>query len=274
VSGGAAGRGGAPSGGASGSNSGGKGGGSGTAMKSEGCGTTTTQKAESWVESMVTSGTAMRPYSVWLPENYDAARAYPVVVLLHGCSGGTNNVPMERETGADAIVIRGTGSASGTCWEAAANGPDVVFVDAMIADVKKRFCTDTERFFAVGYSSGSWIANQLGCIRADVLRGIATVAGGDPGVRQCVGPIAQIFVHDQGDMSNQFSGSERARDRLLMQNNCDESIMPVAEDPSPCVRYQGCDPGYPVVWCPTTGQGHNRQDNMAAPAFWNFFQEL
>jgi poly(3-hydroxybutyrate) depolymerase len=244
------------------------------AMKSEGCNTTTTQKAESWVESMVTSGTAMRPYSVWLPEAYDPARAYPVIVLLHGCSGGTNNVPMERETGADAIVIRGTGSASGTCWEAAANGPDVTFVDAMITDVKKRFCTDTGRFFAVGYSSGSWLANQLGCIRAGVLRGIATVAGGDPGVRQCTGPIAQMFVHDMGDTSNQFSGSERARDRLLMQNNCDESITPVPENPSPCVRYQGCDPGYPVVWCPTTGQNHNRQDSLTAPAFWKFFQEF
>jgi len=42
---------------------------------------------------------------------------------------------------------------------------------------------------------------------------------------------------------------------------------------SPCVRYQGCDPGYPVVWCQTTGQGHNRQDSYAGP-FWTFFREF
>lgn len=269
--GGASGQAGAGSGGSSGTGAAGS---AGAPAGSDGCEMTTTQDTEEWVESMVTTDDGSRPYSVWLPEAYDASRAYPVIVLLHGCSSGTNNVPLERETGSDAILIRGTGSAADTCWDSGANGPDVAFFDAMVADVQARFCADTSRIFAVGYSSGSWLANQLGCIRADVLRGIATVAGGNPGVRNCVGPIAQMFVHDTGDTSNTISGSESARDRLLTQNNCDESSEPVPEEPSPCVRYQGCDPGYPVVWCATSGEGHNRQDNLAAPAFWNFFQEL
>jgi poly(3-hydroxybutyrate) depolymerase len=221
---------------------------------------------------MVMSGSANRPYSVYLPNDYDSMRPYPVIVLLHGCGSGTNNLPMERQTGTDAILIRGTGSASGTCWDSSATGADVQFFDAMVSDVKARFCTDTKRFFAVGYSSGSWLANQLGCIRADVLRGLGTVTGGNPGVRNCTGPIAQMFVHDEDDMDNQISGGISARDRLLMQNNCTMTTMP--QDPSPCVRYQGCDPGYPVVWCQTTGKGHDRQDSLAAPAFWNFFKEF
>jgi polyhydroxybutyrate depolymerase len=243
-------------------------------MPSAGCGMSTSQMLGRWVESTVMPSGASRPYSVYLPTGYDPMRAYPVVVLLHGCGSGTNNLPMERETGSGAILIRGTGSAADTCWTTTSNGADVAFFDAMVADVKARFCTDAGRFFAVGYSSGSWLANQLGCIRTSVLRGLATVAGGNPGVRNCGGPIAQIFVHDQDDMSNVISGGESARDRLLTQNGCDEAAAPVAEDPSPCVRYQGCDPGYPVVWCETSGEGHNRQDNLAAPAFWDFFQEL
>ncbi len=245
-----------------------------SATASDGCGMDTSQQGGSWVESTVMTGNGTRPYSVWLPNDYDPMRAYPVIGLLHGCSSGTNNLPMERETGGDAILFRGTGSAADTCWDSGANGDDVAFVDAMMADVQARFCSDTSRFFVVGYSSGSWLADQLSCIRADVLRAIATVAGGNPGVRNCLGPIAQIFVHDTQDNSNGINGSESARDRLLMENNCDTSIDPVPEDPAPCVRYQGCDPGYPVVWCATTGEGHNRQDNFAAPAFWNFFQEF
>jgi polyhydroxybutyrate depolymerase len=241
---------------------------------SEGCGTETTQQGGDWVEGTVMTEDGSRPYSVWLPDDYDPMRAYPVIGLLHGCSGGTNNVPMERETGSDAILFRGTGSASGTCWESGANSADVAFVDAMLADVQARFCADSNRMFVVGYSSGSWLADQLACIRADVLRGVATVAGGNPGVRDCTGPIAQIFVHDTEDMSNGIESSESARDRLLMENNCDTSIEPVPEDPEPCVRYQGCDPGYPVVWCQTSGEGHDRQDGLAAPAFWSFFQEF
>jgi polyhydroxybutyrate depolymerase len=261
--GGSSGSGGAATGGTSG----------GGAMKSMGCGMTTSQMLGRWVEGMVTPmGASSRPYSVYLPTGYDPMRAYPVIVLLHGCGSGTNNPPMEGQTKTDAILIRGTGSASGTCWTTTANGADVAFFDAMVLDVKTRFCTDTSRFFVVGYSSGSWLADQLSCIRASSLRAIATIAGGNPGVRNCEGPIAQIFVHDMGDPSNNFSGSESARDRLLMENGCDMTTMP--EDPSPCVVYQGCDPGYPVKWCATTGQGHNRQDNLAAPAFWNFFKQF
>jgi poly(3-hydroxybutyrate) depolymerase len=234
----------------------------------------TSQQGGSWVESMVMTDGGSRPYSVWLPNDYDPARAYPVIGLLHGCGNGTNNVPMERQTGGDAILFRGTGSAAGTCWESGANSADVAFVDAMLADVQARFCADSSRTFVVGYSSGSWLADQLACIRADVLRGVATVAGGNPGVRNCTGPIAQIFVHDTDDMSNGIESSESARDRLLMENNCDTSIDPVPEDPEPCVRYQGCDPGYPVVWCQTSGKGHDRQDALAAPAFWSFFREF
>jgi polyhydroxybutyrate depolymerase len=261
--------------GAGGGATAGSGGSSGGAPEmSDGCMTPTTQMLDRWVDSSVMVNGANRPYAVYLPTGYDPTRAYPVIVLLHGCGNGTNNLPMEDETGSDAILIRGTGSAASTCWTTGADSVDVAFFDAMVTDVKARFCTDIGRFFAVGYSSGSWLADQLACIRVPTLRAVATVAGGNPGVRNCGGPIAQIFVHDEDDPSNDISGSESARDRLLMENGCDESIEPVAEEPSPCVRYQGCDPGYPVKWCATTGEGHNRQDNMAAPAFWKFFQEF
>jgi poly(3-hydroxybutyrate) depolymerase len=235
---------------------------------------TTTQTAGQWVQSNVTSGGMSRPYSVRLPTGYTAAKAYPIIVELHGCGGGTNNVPMEKPAGSDAIVIRGTGSASGTCWDTSANGPDVAFFDAMVADTKARFCADENRVFAVGYSSGSWLVNQLTCIRSSILRGGASVTGGESASGTCKGPVARIFVHDKDDTTNVISGSEKARDRQLKQNGCDTSMQPVAVDPSPCVRYPGCPTAYPVEWCQTSGQMHNRQDSWAPAAFWNFFKQF
>jgi predicted esterase len=243
-------------------------------MPSAGCSTTATQALNQWVQSTVTSSNTSRAYSVRLPSSYDPSRAYPVIVLLHGCGSGTNNVPMENATGTNAILVRGTGSASGTCWDTSATGPDVAFVDAMIADVKARFCADEGRFFVVGYSSGSWLVNQLTCIRANVLRGGATVTGGEAASAKCGGPVARMFVHDMDDTDNVISGSEKARDRQLTQNGCDKSLAPVPQDPSPCVRYPGCPAAYPVVWCPTSGQKHNRQDSWVPAAFWNFFKAL
>jgi len=271
--GGAGGAAGAPGdGGASGAS--GSAGTGGASTGSEGCEQPTDLATASWVETAVDVGGNMRPYSVWLPTGYDPARVYPVIFLLHGCGSGTNNPPLQNATGGDAILVRGTGS-DGSCWNTDANGPDIPYIDAMVADVKARFCANTSAFFAVGYSSGSWLASQLGCMRSDVFRGLATVTGGLPPVSNCKDtPIAQMFVHDVDDNDNLIEWNEPARDRLLALNGCDMPPSSTPVDPSPCVSYQGCEPGYPVVWCATSGQGHARQDGLVVPAFWNFFQSL
>src|SRR6185369_1558481 len=104
-----------------------------------------------------------------------------------------------------------------------------------------------------------WLVNQLTCIRSNVQRGAATVTGGESSNGRCTGGVARVFVHDTDDTTNVISGSEKARDRQLTQNGCDVAAPPVAQDPSPCVAYS-CPPAYPVVWCATSGQMHNRQD--------------
>ena len=171
----------------------------------------------------------------------------------------------------DAILVRGTGSGNNTCWNDTA---DLPFVDAMLEAVKTRFCADTDRFFAVGYSSGSWLAYRLSCIRADVFRGIGTVAGGEPGgLGQCGGPVARMFFNDVDDQDNVVAGALPGRNRMIEQNQCDDPSQGDPVDPTPCVSYRGCAEGYPVVWCETSGHGHSRRDDMA-PVFWSFFQGL
>jgi len=257
-----------------GGGAGGSGGGSGQTDPSMGCEKPASEMPGQWVQSMVMTSGANRAYSVRLPTGYNAKRAYPLIVLLHGCGSGTNNVPMETVAGSDAIMVRGTGSAADTCWDTSPNGKDVPFFDAMVLDAKARFCTDQKRVFAVGYSSGSWLVNQLTCIRADVLRGGASVTGGESAAGNCGGPVARIFIHDSDDTTNQISGSIKARDRQLTQNMCDKAAAPMPVDPSPCTLYQGCKTGYPVEWCQTSGKQHGRQDSFAPSTFWNFFKKL
>lgn len=264
--------GGAPSTGGSAGSAGAPGTGGATSNFSAGCTEPAEQAKGTWVNSTVNVDGNGRPYATWLPEGYDPTRGYPVILLLHGCGSGTNNLPMENHTGSDAILVRGTGSGADTCWN---DNNDLPFIDAMVDDVKARFCTDNDRYFAVGYSSGSWIASLLSCARSDVFRGIGTVAGGEnPGPSPCRGPIARMFFNDVGDPYNDIDWARPGRDRLVRQNECDEPQQSDPVDPSPCVSYRGCEPGYPVVWCETTGHGHDRRDNVAAPAFWTFFQDL
>jgi polyhydroxybutyrate depolymerase len=287
------GAGGAASGGSAGVMSGGAGtagggtagsSGGSSATPSMGCGMATSQALGSWIEQPTLSVRAKdRQWWIWLPTGYDPMRAYPLVFTFHGCGGPDNYPPLQKATGTDAIVVRGSGSASGGCWTYGGTSDDVLFFDAMLAAALAKSCVDASRVFLTGYSSGSWFTNTLECVRGDKLRATGTVSGGVVGNRgTCVGKYARIFVHDTDDTTNYFikngdttkDGNYVERARLLAQNHCDTVTPAVPEDPAPCARYQGCDAGYPVIMCQTMGKNHDRQDNLAPAAFWKLFSSL
>ncbi len=41
-----------------------------------------------------------------------------------------------------------------------------------------------------------------------------------------------------------------------------------------CVQYDGCKPGYPVVWCQTTGINHDPQQTRSPNLFWEFLSKF
>ncbi len=274
------------SGGGSSAGAGGSGGAS-PAMRSSGCGMATTQVLGSWVEQpKLMVNNKARQWWVWLPTGYDPMRAYPVIFTFHGCGGESNYIPMQKQTGSDAIVVRGTGADNG-CWTYGLEGDDVKFFDAMLTQLQTQSCMDSSRVFAMGYSSGGWMTNTLECSRGDKLRGTGTLSGGRAGNgMNCKGKFARATVHDLQDPTNPFDdwtgtdnklhkgqGASPELDRVLVQNHC-MTAAPVMEPPAPCARYQGCDAGYPVIACRTTGQGHNRQDALAMDVFWKLFSSL
>ncbi len=260
-------------GGGGASSQGGGGSGGGTAIGTEGCGLVATDPPETWTLKTVQVAAATREYFVYLPQGYDPATPYPIVYQFHGCSGGSdkqnNNPPVQDESAGQAIHVRGR--AVGDCWDNGANGPDVAFFDAMVVAMEQAYCANPERRFVTGYSSGAFMTHLLSCQRGDMIRGVASIAGGQGG-SGCSGQVAALLIHDLNDNTVNISASEQARDRYLAENGCDATTTPY--DPSPCVQYDGCDAGLPVVWCQTTGQDHSRQDGLAAPAFWGFLSAL
>jgi poly(3-hydroxybutyrate) depolymerase len=234
------------------------------------------QALASWVEQtkLNVDGTD-RQWWVWLPTGYVPTKPYPLIFNFHGCSSADNIVPMQKVAGDKAILVRGTGIEPNVCWDADAAGKDVKFFDQMLADVEAKRCVDTTRVFTTGYSSGSWFVNTLDCERGDKLRASGTVSGGTYGDKsKCKGKYARIFIHDQDDTDNAISaGDDKELPRLVTANHCMAST-PVMEAPAPCARYQGCDAGFPVIWCQTQGKHHDRQDSLAPGAFWGLFSTL
>ena len=91
--------------------------------------------------------------------------------------------------------------------------------------------------------------------------------------------LAAMLMADMNDTLNAFSDSVKARDRILAANKCGTTTVPYDWDgdpktPSVCVQYQGCTPGFPVVWCPTMGLGHSSQIPTSTVGVWRFWSQL
>jgi poly(3-hydroxybutyrate) depolymerase len=253
---------------------------------SAGCGKTVTQAAAKYVRHTVTTST--RVYDLWVPTGYDPMRPYRIIFLAHGCDGSIP-YPMQNASKGDAILValrskdsQNSGQPYGAgCFDTMPmNSPEVPYFDSVLADVEANLCVDTARVFVAGHSSGAWLTYLLGCARAGVIRGAGNSAGGlPPGIPTCTGPIASMGVHDTTDMLNSYDGGVMARDRILMADGCGTETVPYDWDgdpttSSPCVMYQGCKSGYPVVWCKTTGLGHSWQIPITTTGLWRFWSQF
>jgi len=278
----AAGTGGSDTAGTGGSDTAGTGG-SGGAAPTSGCGATT--YPPSGDATMMVDGIA-RDYIVKIPDAYDPATPYRLVFAFHGRTGTADQIAtgfgggyygLEQRIGDSTILVspQGLGTdedPADTGWPNT-GGRDIAFVRAMIDSLSASYCVDSTRIFTTGMSYGGIMSNTIGCEMSDVFRGLASIAGAMFGRNGCDGPpIASWMTHGTADETVTYESGEAARDNLLAQNHCDETIQPVATEPEGCVEYQGCDAGFPVVWC--THDGGHTIPSYSGQAISDFFSQF
>jgi len=260
----------------------------GTVGATPGCGagkTTSSCSKSGGTKCTLTSNNKTREYYLILPTNYNPSKPYPVVIMLHGMIATAEmalswfkEIPTNMP---DAIYIAPQGlkhaetggGANGqevTGW-ANVEGEDIQFMKDLLSATQKDYCVDTQRAFAVGFSYGAMFSYAIGCELGGIFRAIAPMSGALlSGCNLSGKPIAMWGSHGTHDSLVDISLGRQARDKILQQNHCGSQTTPV--DPSPCVAYQGCDPGYPVTWCEWDGD-HNRPPfgNTAVAAFFKQF---
>jgi polyhydroxybutyrate depolymerase len=241
----------------------------GAAARSPGCGKPATGTSR-YERRTITVAGVQREYFLWVPRGYDPTRAYPLIFRWHGTGGNGTSGGLEIEQAADEDGLVASPSGIGGVWSLQAEGPDVALFDALLGQLGDTLCVDPRRVFSYGFSLGAAFTNLLGCVRSDVLRAVAPVDG-LPGGDHCTGKIAAWITHGTADTTVPIAIGTTIRDRYLGVDGCATSA--VAEAPAPCVRYQGCAPGYPVVWCKTASE-HDPQAKFTAPGAWDFFRSL
>ncbi|HYQ42086.1 MAG TPA: Ricin and poly(3-hydroxybutyrate) depolymerase fusion [Polyangiaceae bacterium] len=239
-------------------NSGGAG---GVGPVSSGCGSATTTSpcgSKGTTCSLNVSGTD-RQYYVQLPKNYNASTPYRLVFQFHPWGGSADQALTMYQLNSglpDSIFVTPQGldaGNNGPGW-ANTNGQDIAFTKAMLADVKGKYCVDSARIFSVGFSYGGMMSFALGCEMSDTFRAIAPMSGAlysDPSCKGTGPHVAMWGSHGLNDTVVPIDNGRAARDKILQENHCGTTTTPV--EPSPCVKYEGCDAGYDVTWCEWDG---------------------
>jgi poly(3-hydroxybutyrate) depolymerase len=234
---------------------------------SEGCGVSAAPGTAH--ESLLAAG-ATRTFERVLPAGYDPRRPYPLVLVFHGNGNDARSMhahlALEKAYGdgavalyPQAVVRRVWADNYAPHW---GRVDDLPFFDALVGWAEKNLCVDAARIFAVGWSSGAYFANQLGCVRPEVVRAIAATAGGGPEDAVCTRPVATFLHADRDDHAVLVTEGRASRDAWRKTNGCVAS-----HDEDGCTIYSGC--AAPLVYCETSGNGH-RLLPAVRDALWHF----
>jgi polyhydroxybutyrate depolymerase len=180
-----------------------------------GCGARCAWAAPSHPSATFEFGGLSRTYLVHVPPGHPTG----LVVNLHG--GGSNGSQQERLTNFDAIadasgfvVVYPDGIDNNWADGRGASEPDrrgiddVGFLTALAGKLQNEHGIDPGHVFATGMSNGGFMANRLGCDRADVFAAVAPVAGTLGAGVACnpSRPVAVLEVHGTADPLVPFGG--------------------------------------------------------------------
>jgi polyhydroxybutyrate depolymerase len=286
------------SGGVSGATGGGSGSLQDSGMRPADAGMTAGCNAAAWpaggtanpqtINVTVNGTTTARQFYFALPTNYASNKAYRLIFAWHYAGGMAATIAGNGGGGRyygiqpllpDSFFVAGQGLADAqgdaqptTGWPNT-NGRDVAFARAMVEWMNTNFCIDTSRVMSTGFSYGAIMSHTVACQMPDIFRAIGVMSGSLIGrANTCVNHnIAAWMTHGTVDDMVAFTSGESARDRLVTLNHCAATTQPAT--PSPCVSYDGCDSGYPVVWCPVQDEGHVIP-SFGASAIANFFSQF
>ena len=227
-----------------------------------------------------------RSYILRAPDNYAGNHPYRLVLAYHWMGGTAEQVA--DGTGATEspfyglwnlannstifVAPVGLGSGADTGWPNA-NGEDVAFTDAILAQLEAGLCIDTGRIFATGFSYGAGMSYELACARPTVFRGVALYSGSE--LSGCDGgtkPVAFYASHGLSDSVLDISSGRSLRDHFVQVNGLTPQDPPepaVGSGTHICTTYQGGSSQYPVEWCAFDGDHNPTPHDSGQSVSWN-----
>lgn len=268
------------------------------------------QRAHRYHRTLQVDGESRR-YLLYVPASYDASRAVPLVISIHGHSGWPAN--QEQVSGWDDladqygfIVAYPMGTGMPLHWRASGTADsykDVDFISSLMDQVEADYKIDPSRVYVNGHSNGGGMTFMLTCALSQRIAAAGSVAGAYlyPW-SQCQNdrPVPLIVFHGTADPIVPYTGGPSKSFDLpfpdvvtwvgeyAAHNGCTvQSALPTTTAEVSAVRYSGCKQNAEVDFYTIQGSGHGWPGSGSIlPAFivgktsdavdatavmWNFF---
>lgn len=163
--------------------------------------------------------------TVHVPETYRRGNETPLVILLHGL-GASGQIqesymrfrPLLDEYGflyaypdgtRDLFGIRFWNATNACCDFYSSGVDDSGYLRDLIDEIRSRVDVDDDRIYLVGHSNGGFMSYRMACDHADLIAGIASLAGATfDDARDCgaTEPVHVLQIHGVSDNLVRFEG--------------------------------------------------------------------
>jgi len=145
----------------------------------------------------------LQPYRILIPEQYNAGKAAPLVIALHGMGGDENSMfdsyggTLKREAERVGFVVacpKGRDSASMYRGSAEQDVMDV------LAEVRRDYKIDPNRIYLMGHSMGAYGTWSVAMAHPEVFAALGPISGGGSAAGMVkIAHIPQYVVHGDDD---------------------------------------------------------------------------
>jgi len=177
-----------------------------------------------------------RPVTLYVPSSYNGQSPMPILIVLHGytlsgqiAEGFFKFRPLAEARGFLYCYPDGTSdqwgnrfwNATDACCDFWNTGvDDAGYLRGVIEEIARQFVVDRKRVYLFGYSNGGWMAYRIACQHADLIAGIASLAGTtflEPSQCGPSEPVNILNIHGTADTHVSYAGGALVTQGLPIQ---------------------------------------------------------